>query len=154
MPRDLTIKAAEQWIREVAAQLSARQFSWAIEVDRRYAGHVGLRPEGDGGHIHYDTTSWARGRGIAGVAARLISRWAMHEQGWSVIIWRAHSGNIASVKTAWRGGFERPIRVPFSLLLSGRLVDGYWSYMTPMSPGEPVTDQWGDYLPDQSVKGQ
>lgn len=147
MPRGLTVEAAQEWIVQVGQQPSERQLSWALEVEGRYAGQVGLRPEGDGGHIHYDTTPWARGRGVAGVAAHLVSQWALHDLGWAVVIWRAHADNVASVKTAWRAGFNRPLRVPYALVLEGKLVDGWWSVMTPTSTGEPVTARWEDYLP-------
>lgn len=147
IPRDLSLRAARTWIAEVGQKSSTERMSWAIEVDGRYAGHVGLRPEADGGHIHFDTCPWVRGRGVAGLAVRLVSRWALTELAWSAVIWRAHVGNTASAKTAWRAGFAQPITVPYSLEHEGRLVDGWYAIMTASNvEGGPI-GLWGEYLP-------
>jgi len=145
MPRGLSVEEALGWIESVGMGPADHLLPLAIEVQGRYAGHIGLRSEGDGGHVHFDTCPWARGRGVAGVATRLLTEWALRDLAWSAVIWRAHVGNVGSAKTAWRAGFPRPMVVPYSLVLDGRLVDGWYSVLTDPSK-TPLPGRWEDYL--------
>ena len=56
--------------------------------------------------IHYWTASWARGRGYAAEAARVVARWALTEQGFARITLRTVIGNTASQKVAAAAGFR------------------------------------------------
>ena len=147
IPQDISIESAQAWIDEVTEGSSSNRLCWAVDLDGQYAGHVGLRPDGDGGHVHFDTLPWARGQRVASVAANLVSRWALSELNWSAVIWRAHTDNSASAKTAWRAGFGRPILVPFLLEQDGHLVHAWYATMTSDMPDRRAVEMWSQYLP-------
>jgi RimJ/RimL family protein N-acetyltransferase len=56
------------------------------------------------GEIGYWVAPWARGRGVATVAARAVTRWALHTQHLRRLVWRAELGNHASRLVAARIG--------------------------------------------------
>lgn len=86
---------------------SGNRLSFAIEHQGRFAGTVGLRPEGPGAaEIGYGLGPWARGRGLMGRALRLILAWGFRELGLEVVHWRAAAGNWPSRRTAWAVGFR------------------------------------------------
>lgn len=84
---------------------------WAIETsDRdgrpRYAGSCAYQPEGPGtAAVGYLMHPWARGRGLAARALRLLCEHAF-DAGLQILVWRAVEGNWASRRTAWRCGFS------------------------------------------------
>lgn len=147
MPRGLTVEAAQEWIVQVGQQPSERQVSWALEVEGRYAGQVGLRPEGDGGshprrHNSVGPGSWSRGcRCPAGLAV------GPPRPG----VGRRHLAGARGQRRKREDGVESGLQPPAPRALRtrprGKLVDGWWSVMTPTSTGEPVTARWEDYLP-------
>ncbi len=69
---------------------------------------------------------WARGRGLAARALRLMSEHAF-ASGVEVLIWRAYEGNWASRRAAWRCGF----------VIEGRVRGGL-----PARPGQPARVAW------------
>ena len=59
------------------------------------------------GSIGYWVAPWARGRGVATRALRLLSRWAIDEQGVERLELTTHPANAASQRVAEKAGFVR-----------------------------------------------
>lgn len=120
---------------------------FAIEVEGRYAGDVGLRAEDTGCHIFYGTSPWARGRRVAGVAASLVSDWALTDGGGREVLWDTVDGNIASAKTAWLAGFDPAVR-GLSRSRDRRPAAGWCSVKT--RPGAGPVGPWSTFLTSES----
>lgn len=100
---------AVDWIasRRAAWASDTDERTFVVEADGRYAGQVGLRPDGEGAaDIGYGLAPWARGRGLMSAAVRLALSWAFAEAGLAVVHWRAHVGNWPSRRVAWACGFR------------------------------------------------
>ncbi|BCJ64305.1 hypothetical protein GCM10009779_13570 [Polymorphospora rubra] len=68
-------------------------------------GLVSLDRAAGQGEIGYWTAPWARGRGVAVRATRMVARWAFESVGLRRLVWRAEVGNHASRLVALRAGF-------------------------------------------------
>jgi len=80
---------------------------WAIEVDGRWSGNIGLRLDGAGlGNIGYLVAPWARGRGVGTLALWLACNWAFREGGCQVVTWEALVGNMGSRRMVEKVGFR------------------------------------------------
>ncbi|MEV7397305.1 GNAT family N-acetyltransferase [Aeromicrobium sp. NPDC092404] len=97
---------------------------WAIELDGRFAGNIDIRqtPIAD---IGFALHPWARGRGAMSRAVRLAVDWALAEGGIEIVHWRAHVGNVASLRVAHRAGFTLHGLVPGMLHERGRVIDAW-----------------------------
>lgn len=149
MPVAATEQACLEWVDQIVHRPRPDMVHFAIEVEGRYAGDVGLSAGEDGPFVFFNTSPWVRGRGVAAVAAATVSDWALGALGWSKVVWAAEVGNIASAKTAWRAGFPRA-RARRDSMPSPQppheLVDAWWSVKT--SPAaEPVVSWWGFLAP-------
>jgi RimJ/RimL family protein N-acetyltransferase/DNA-binding CsgD family transcriptional regulator len=101
---------AEQWLatRATPAEWWAGP-AWAITLapSDRWCGTIDLRPDGSGGaEVGFLLAPWARGRGHMARALRLVCTWAFTSLGLKVVIWYAHAGNEASLRTARSVGFQ------------------------------------------------
>ena len=116
----------------------------AIEVDGRFAGSAGLRPDRQGSaEIAYGLHPGARGRGVASRAVRLLLGWGFHRQGYGAVTWRAQAGNWASRRVAWATGFHFGPTVPLMLLQRGSRHDAWTGWVAAGDSGEP-TCRWLD----------
>jgi RimJ/RimL family protein N-acetyltransferase len=80
---------------------------WAIEVDGRWSGNIGLRLNGEGlGNVGYLVAPWARGRGVGTLALWLACDWAFREGGCQVVTWEALVGNGGSRRMVEKVGFR------------------------------------------------
>lgn len=102
---------------------------WAIEAEggagpSRFAGNIDLRGPvvADLGYALHPA---ARGRGIMTRAVRLAADWCFTEGGVEAIHWRAHVGNVASLRVAHACGFLLTAVVPSLLHERGRVLDAW-----------------------------
>lgn len=119
---------------------------WAIEATGedgapRFAGNIDVRgtPIAD---IGYALHPWARGRGLMTRAIRLALRWAFDEGGVQIVHWRAHVGNVTSLRTAWACGFELHGTTPGLLYERGEVLDAWTGSLRPDADGSPRTTWW------------
>ncbi len=71
-----------------------------------FAGLFGLEEPGAEGEIGYIVGPEARGRGVAGRAVALLTRWGFEELGLERIELRIDTENVASAKVAERAGYR------------------------------------------------
>lgn len=99
---------AEEYVGDLVPRGWADGTSWgfAIEAEGRFAGSVDLRPQGaDRADLGFGSHPWARGTGYVERAARLLLEWGFTDQDLRTVSWRAHLGNWASRRLAWKLGF-------------------------------------------------
>lgn len=147
LPTAPTVEAYGGWLAEVGLRPTRALVTLAVEVEGRFAGQAGLRAAADGrsGVVFYIMAPWVRGRGVAAVAASLLTDYALITLEWSTVRWQAHVGNVASAKTAWRAGFPPPVVIPDLLDLQGRPVAGWHSEQH--LPAQQPRVSWEHYLP-------
>lgn len=133
LPSPYGIDNAESFLKEFiqGGWEDDKRFEFAIEIDGKFAGNVGIAERGSGRFeigwlIHPDS----RGQGIATRAARLIMKWVWDTRDAKVILWEADASNIASAKVAHKLGFTEPVVVPSWLPLNGELRDCAMSTLT------------------------
>jgi RimJ/RimL family protein N-acetyltransferase len=121
--------------------LNREEFSFAVETGARCCGSVGLRPRGEGAaEVGYALAPWARGRGVASRALRLLLEWAFGPLELDTVIWRAEVGNWASRRVAWSAGIRVLGAVPGLLDHRGRSVDCWIGWVRrgdPLGPARP-----------------
>ncbi|MDO9378017.1 MAG: GNAT family N-acetyltransferase [Nocardioidaceae bacterium] len=138
---------AKRFVREIVPQGWERDHrGWAVEgVDDdgepRYAGNLDVRglPVAD---VGFALHPWARGRGLMHRAVALAVQWAFVEGGVEVVHWRAHVGNVDSLRTAWRAGFSLDGTTPGLLHERGRLIDAWTGHVRFGDRPEPRTTWW------------
>ena len=106
---------------------------WAIEaIDdsgvAKFAGNIDIRetPIADVGFVLHP---WARGRGIMKRALDLASNWVFTEGGVEIIHWRAHVGNVTSLRAAWAAGFTLQGTSTGFLYERDRVLDVWTAYL-------------------------
>ncbi len=114
------------------------QWIFAVEVDGRYAGNIGLRNEGGGvAEVAFGSHPWVRGTGAMTRAVRLLLDWGFAARRIQTVVWRAHVGNWASRKVAWRLGFQHFEMLPAFLPQRGELRDSWVAVLRSTDPREP-----------------
>jgi len=98
---------------------------WAIEFEGRYAGNVDIRGKDVLADIGYALHRDCRGRGVMTAAVRLAVDHAFVHAGKEAVQWRAHVGNLASLRVAWACGFRLYEPVPDLLLERGRIIEAW-----------------------------
>ena len=99
---------------------------FAVEVDGRDTGTVGLYDEGDGrALVDLGTSAPVPDLDDRERAVRALLEWAFAQQGVRVVVWRAPVGDWVSRRLAWRLGFSFDATVRRSLTVGGELVDGW-----------------------------
>ena len=141
VPVPYSMADAEQYVRKIVPTGWADGTSWsfAIEVDGRFAGSIDLRDEGTGrADLGYGAHPWVRGQGAMRAALRLIVEWGFTHQELTAIGWRAFEGNWASRKLAWRVGFLMEGTVRQLLPQRGELRDAWVGTLLATDPREPA----------------
>ena len=142
VPVPYSLEQAQAYVGETVALgwLTDTEWSFAIEAEGRFAGTVSLRDEGDGrAEIAYGAHPWVRGRGHVHRALRLLVDWGFESRGLEAILWRAHQGNWASRRAAWRLGFRVEGTLRRLLSQRGELRDAWVGSLLRDDPREPAT---------------
>ena len=127
--------------------------SWgfAIDLDGRYAGTIELRPDSDReagvAEVAYGSHPDVRGVRPEGPgtptvlerALRLACEWGFSEAGLHTVLWRAHRGNWASRRLAWKVGFRVEGTVRQWLTQRGTRHDAWVGTLLRGDPREPTT---------------
>jgi len=112
LPRPYTRASAEWFIGTYGPNLreSGAGVVFAIEAAGRLVGVIDLK-DADWAtkvaEVGYWVAPWARGRGVASEATRLLAGWAIDELGFERVEVFAAIGNTASQRAAEKAGFVR-----------------------------------------------
>jgi RimJ/RimL family protein N-acetyltransferase len=110
LPSPYTLDDAQWWIAEgsrVAFESGGFNVALADPATDRLVGGGGVRAQGHGGGmIGYWVAPWARGRGIASEATRLMTNRAF-AQGYERLVLRTEPENTASQRVALAAGYHR-----------------------------------------------
>ena len=112
LPRPYTRANAEWFIGTFGPQQreSGAGAVFAIESAGKLAGAIDLKNANwvtKVAEVGYWVAPWARGRGVASCAARVLSRWAIRDNGFERVELFAATGNTASQRAAEKAGFVR-----------------------------------------------
>jgi ribosomal-protein-alanine N-acetyltransferase len=126
-PRPYTLADAQAWCAK-DARSSAVELVWGIDVAGEAIGCIGLRPDAGWLRCNAEVGYWIGrahwGRGIAGEALGLVTRWA----------WQAHpeltrlyapifAWNAGSQAVARKAGYTLEGRLPRSAIKAGQVID-------------------------------
>lgn len=106
---DYTRERARDWCTRLAHDDPGHSRVFAVEVERRLAGSIGLhRADWSSGRaeLGYWIAPWARGHGYAAAAARAVAAYAF-SRGLQRVEVLAAVGDLASQRTAENAGFVR-----------------------------------------------
>ncbi|MBA3364611.1 MAG: GNAT family N-acetyltransferase [Actinobacteria bacterium] len=108
IPSPYTEEDARQYVDMVSSWDAGERRAFAIADDEsgELLGSIDVRL-GEIGSIGYWVAPAARGQGVATRALRLVSRWAVREQGVERLELTTHPENIASQRVAEKAGFQR-----------------------------------------------
>ncbi|MFI1377857.1 GNAT family N-acetyltransferase [Embleya sp. NPDC020886] len=114
LPRPYTLEASVDWCTKTAHTLRESgdgvHFAIVDPDEGRLLGAIGLKRTDWHelvSEVGYWVAPWARGRGIAALATRVLGRWLLTEQGFERLELKAAVGNIPSRKTAIKAGLHR-----------------------------------------------
>jgi RimJ/RimL family protein N-acetyltransferase len=131
---------AREWLAGQAGRLRAGA-GLALAIHERHdtgpVGTVGLDPDPndrDVAELGYIVAPWARGRGVATAAVRLLAAWSLQEWRPGRLQLTTHVDNLASQRVAERSGFRREGVMRSWAEIKGRRVD---LVMYSRLPGDP-----------------
>ncbi|MEV0384599.1 GNAT family protein [Nonomuraea sp. NPDC050643] len=125
LPRPFLPEHALDYVNGAAARWEAGGATYAITRDERFCGIVTARPPDhwDVAELGYLVAPWARGGGVAAMAARALTDW-LFDQGVRRVQLEAEVENVASLRVAYKAGFlEEGRRRDAKRLRDGRYAD-------------------------------
>ena len=145
VPVPYTEAAAMEYLAECGrGWREGTEFGFAVEVDGRFAGSVGLRRQGAAGlALGYGLAPWARGRGVTARALQVLLPWAFETLDPEVVLWSAIAGNWASRRVAWSVGVRVEGTVRGLEEQRGIRLDGWIGSVRrgdPLTPAHPWYD--------------
>jgi len=138
---------AEEFVRTRPVEWAAGvRLSFAVEYRGRFAGSVALRPAdplGAAAEVGFGLAPWARGRGLATRAVRLLLQWGFDLLPLQLVRWDAIEGNWASRRVAWSLGFAITGPMPAALVQRGEPRSAWSGSLAAGEPMRPRT-AWFD----------
>jgi RimJ/RimL family protein N-acetyltransferase len=113
VPEPYTEADARTWLAAQAGRRRAGEGLALAIVERGAAlpvGTVGVRVDTDDREVAefgYSVAPWARGRGLATAAVRILAAWTLREWRLARLQLTTHVDNVASQRVAERAGFQR-----------------------------------------------
>lgn len=104
---DYIDRTKRQWADNSAASFAMVQ----LDDPARLAGAINLRVFGSVGNCGYWVAPWARGRGIAPEALRLVAEWALNHLDLAMVILEIREENSPSIRVATKAGFHKSGRI-------------------------------------------
>jgi len=150
VPLPVSLEGARHFVGQIMPGAWADGSAWgfAVEHGGSYVGTVELRTASDreAGVVEIAYGSHPRvrglrleGRSVMERALRLLLAWAFDEAGVHTVMWRAHRGNWASRKLAWKVGFRVEGTVRQWLTQRGERHDAWIGTLLRGDPREPPT---------------
>jgi RimJ/RimL family protein N-acetyltransferase len=119
VPHPYEVEHADAYLNRTVGTPIDRETRWAIEVDGRYSGNIGVMLDGEArrvgaaapvglarADVGYFVAPWARGRGVGSLALWLVCDWAFREADCGVVTWNALVGNMPSRRMVEKVGFH------------------------------------------------
>ncbi len=149
VPLPVSLEGARHFGGELMPGAGADGSAWGFAVvhDGSYVGTVELRPddrEAGVAEIAFGSHPRVRGvrlegRSVMERAVRLLLRWGFTEAGVRTVMWRAHRGNWASRRLAWKVGFRVEGTVRRWTTQRGERHDAWIGTLLHDDPREPPT---------------
>jgi RimJ/RimL family protein N-acetyltransferase len=107
VPHPYELEHADAYLARTVGTSVDGETRWAIEVDGRYSGNIGVMLDGAGrADVGYFVAPWARGRGVGSLALWLVCDWSFREADCGVVTWNALVGNVPSRRMVEKVGFH------------------------------------------------
>lgn len=149
VPVPNTREMSEQFALHVGAEAwdQGTACMWVVEAEDdtgrpRFAGNVDVRG-GPVADLGFTLHPWARGRGLMAAAVRLAVDHVFTERAVEAVHWRAHVGNVASLRVAHACGFGLVGAVPALLHERGRTLDA-WTAVLRFGDAPYASRPWQD----------
>lgn len=149
VPLPVSLEGARHFVGAAMPGAWADGSSWgfAVEHDGSYAGSVELRPddrEAGVAEIAYGSHPRVRGlredgQSVMERALRLLLAWGFDHAGVRTVLWRAHRGNWASRRLAWKVGFRVEGTVRRWVTQRGERHDAWVGTLLDDDPRQPPT---------------
>lgn len=149
VPLPVSLEGARHFVGELmpGAWAEGRSWGFAVEHEGSYVGTVELRPEdrtAGVAEVAFGSHPRVRGlrlegRSVMERALRLLLAWGFEEAGVRTVVWRAHRGNWASRRLAWKVGFRVEGTVRQWTTQRGERHDAWIGTLLHDDPREPAT---------------
>jgi RimJ/RimL family protein N-acetyltransferase len=108
-PAELSVAAAEEAIRAAKDAVGVAAFAIVDATRQQLVGNIACvyGVAASAGEVMYWLAPEGRGRGIATIALRLVSAWALAQPGIERVLLKTHPANVRSQGVAERAGFRR-----------------------------------------------